>query len=416
MAAYCLDELHERLVRARIQLAMFQPFLASAAMRLPIKATEGVSWCSTVCTDGYHIFYNPAWVSKLNQQELFGVIAHEVLHVLFAHSERLQDRQPGRWNIACDLAVNLLLIEQGFELPKGGMVNDRYRSMSSEQIYEELPIDQELEESTFGVCSSPADEVFEADDLELYGGSSAGESSGVLVSTGADLVFPDHPSVKAHADDDAPDREALSALRDRLRADTASKLYGAVAAKFKQECAAADRSKVDWRGLLRSWLHDRVMTDWRSFPFSRKHLVRGLYLPSVGVDSPGHIVFAIDTSGSMTTKMLSDIVGELRAFRETFPCKLTVIQADAAIQSVTEYEAMDGTEVPKLLSIQGGGGTSFAPVFEWIAENSQDAQLPVLIYATDGYGSFWSGRPNWPIIWLLTERVVKVPHGYAMQL
>jgi len=416
MADYCLDELHERVVRARVQLAIFQPFLASAVMRLPIKPVEGVLWCQTMCTDGYHIFYNPRWVSRLNQLELFGVIAHEVLHVLFAHSERLQDRQPHRWNIACDFAVNLLLIEQGFELPKGGAVDRRFQAMASEKIYDELPPDDKIEHPASAIWGDSQGAVPSEEEDGRYVGCADEESSGVLVRIGPDLVSPNHPSVRAHADDDAPDQEAVAALREQLRVDTASKLFGSVAAKFKQECVAADRSKVDWRALLRSWLHDRVMTDWRNFPFSRKHLVRGLYFPSVGIESPGHIVFAIDTSGSMSERVISDILGELRAFRETYPCRLTVIQADLAVQSVTEYEAMDGTEVPKLLSIQGRGGTSFVPVFEWILNESKGAQAPVLIYATDGYGSFWNGRPHWPIIWLLTDRMISVPYGYAMTI
>ena len=42
--------------------------------------------------------------------------------------------------------------------------------------------------------------------------------------------------------------------------------------------------------------------------------MHGLYMPSLGIDSPGHIVFAIDTSGSMSSsEELADNLGELRA-------------------------------------------------------------------------------------------------------
>jgi predicted metal-dependent peptidase len=61
------------------------------------------------------------------------------------------------------------------------------------------------------------------------------------------------------------------------------------------------------------------------------------------------------------------------------------------------------------------GGTAFGPVFDWVAARRQ-AGLPVLIYATDGYGSFWQGSPDWPVIRLLSAGPVKVPHGVAVRM
>ena len=118
----------------------------------------------------------------------------------------------------------------------------------------------------------------------------------------------------------------------------------------------------------------------------------------------------------MAGETLADIIGELRSFRETFPCRLTMIQCDASIQEIREFESMDGTEIPELLSIKGRGGTAFGPVFDWVAANVQGANLPVLIYATDGYGSFWKGKPEWPVIWLLTDEDVAVPHGQTVRV
>jgi predicted metal-dependent peptidase len=87
------------------------------------------------------------------------------------------------------------------------------------------------------------------------------------------------------------------------------------------------------------------------WPYSKKHIHRGFFMPSVGIEAPGHIVFAVDTSGSMSTEDLSDIFTEIRIYRETYPCRLTVIQADADIQSITTYEEMDGEEIPKKVKI-----------------------------------------------------------------
>jgi hypothetical protein len=83
-------EFDERLLRARVQLVMHQPFLASAVMRMPIRMAREAIWCPPMCTDGYDVFYNPDWTATLDHQELCGVIAHEVLHVVFAHNDWLR--------------------------------------------------------------------------------------------------------------------------------------------------------------------------------------------------------------------------------------------------------------------------------------------------------------------------------------
>src|SRR4051812_4228982 len=121
MAISSPSEAGQRLLKARIRLALQQPFLASALMRLPFRECAGMGWCPTMATDGYHIFFNPAWTAALSDLELRGVLAHEVLHVLFAHSERMRSRNALIWNAACDFAINLLLLEQGFTIPSGGL-------------------------------------------------------------------------------------------------------------------------------------------------------------------------------------------------------------------------------------------------------------------------------------------------------
>ena len=127
---------HDRLLKARIGLAIRQPFLASALMRLPFYAINSVSWCPTMATDGYRIYFNPEWVSHLKDIEIRGVLAHELMHVIFSHSSRKASRDAEKWNKACDYAINLFLLEQGFRLPAGGLVNGSYVGLPAEKIYD----------------------------------------------------------------------------------------------------------------------------------------------------------------------------------------------------------------------------------------------------------------------------------------
>ena len=409
-------EVEERVTRARIRLALRQPFLASALMRLPVVSVPWQAWCPTMATDGYSIYYNVAWVERLDDAALRGVLAHELLHVIFSHAQRREARGARGWNQACDLAINLLLLEQGFRLPAGGLMDRAYAGLSAEQIYARLH-DGEGDAAVPGTGRRSA---LDGDD-NPDGDGVGDDGSGVLAEPGLDLKDPNDPWALALRPPDHPDAEQLRDVVAQLRNDALSRLQGRAAAWFRTECDAADGAQVDWQALLRTWLHDRLRSDWSLWPPSRKHLHRGLVLPSVGTPSPGRLVFAVDTSGSMSDAEIAQIYGEIRAFRETFPCRLEVLHADARVHSVVEYGEMDGREVPPRVQVVGRGGTDFRPVFEWLEEQgpAADASHSPLVFATDGYGTFPSTPPACPVIWLRTGRGLKeglFPFGVVVSL
>lgn len=396
MGNYLSDELRSRLTKARIALALDQPFLASAAMRLPFKECLGLTWCPTMATDGYHIFFNPEWVRNLPDREIEGVIAHEVLHVVFGHGDRLRTQDPYVWNIACDHAINVFLLTQGFSLPKGGAMDRAYAAMTAEEIYEHI-------------YSS------------VFGTNLAGTSTAQLPNIGGlgcDLISPEDIRIRAMQDEDALDLEQRRQLRMALGAEMREKLHGMGAGLFAAEFTRAKSKSIDWGTLLQRWLSERVRSDWRMFPFSKKHLSRGFFMPSIGLDVPAHIVVAIDTSGSMSKTDLAKIAGEVRNFRDTFPSRLTVLQCDATIQNEEIYDQDDPTPIPDKITVKGGGGTDFRPVFEWMS-TQDDTCYPILIYATDGYGTFPNISPEFPCVWVLTPHSAsdeRIPFGSIIRI
>jgi predicted metal-dependent peptidase len=402
------ESIEQRILKARIRLSLKQPFLAASVMRLPLKDASDMPWCETMSTDGYHIFFNAPWVSQLQDEEIQGVVAHEVLHVVFGHADRKGNRDHHKWNIACDLAINLLLVSEGQALPTSGLLDMRFRGMSADQIYAELP---EVERTDLDSFESRQSQIQNSGPARRVRSGRSLESE-----IGADLLDPEDIRVRPLQDDDAPDRQSRREMRRQLVNEMSSSLHGNSSALIRQEIEMARSSAINWRALLRSWLSERVKSDWSTYPFSKKHIWRGIYLPSVGVQAPGHIVFAIDTSGSMSQEDIADIAAEVRSLRDTFHSKLTVIQSDAKIQSIEEYEADDPTPIPKKTTAVGRGGTDFRPVFEFVKNNYSPTQL--VIYATDGFGSFPDRTPEVPCLWMLTPRSVpkeRLPFGYAIK-
>ena len=96
-----------------------------------------------MATDGVALFYKPSFLDGLSDRELVGVLAHEVMHPAMQHHTRRGQRKPHLWNIACDHAINPILIGAQLALPEGALNDPRFTGMNAERIYSILDRDQE---------------------------------------------------------------------------------------------------------------------------------------------------------------------------------------------------------------------------------------------------------------------------------
>ena len=138
----------------------------------------------------------------------------------------------------------------------------------------------------------------------------------------------------------------------------------------------------------------------------------------MGAPGPNHIIVAVDTSGSMSDQVLGEILGELDKLRSVTDCTITVIQCDAKIHKVDEFDAFNETKFDRYI-FQGRGGTAFEPVFDWIRDKSQRSmfQFDALIYITDGFGSFPPKPPPYPVMWIMTEHSrPDIPFGEVIRM
>jgi len=126
----------DKLIKARTQLVLDQPFFGSLALRLVLVEDEKAA---TAYTNGVVLGYNRAFRQKLSLEETKWLVAHEVMHLACLHHTRRADRDPSRWNEAADYAINGLLSEAGFKTPAGCLIDLRYDGKSAEAIYGLLP-------------------------------------------------------------------------------------------------------------------------------------------------------------------------------------------------------------------------------------------------------------------------------------
>ena len=380
--------IERRLQKARTTLLLDHPFFGSLLFRLKGRESRSIK---TMATDGISLFYNPDFVDTLNAATLCGVLAHEVLHPGLQHHVRRSGRDPKRWNEACDYAINPILLDAGLHLPEGVLVDDRFREMSAEQIYNQLQTEAEQEpggpddtkEARGDGATSPSPTPGES--VELSAPVTEGGIGQVL---DAPVAGEETPTAEEQA------REWSIAVSQAV---TLAKQAGKVPAGMERSLDGAAEAAVDWRELLRRAWSETTPADYSWMRPNRRHIWVGLYLPGVVREGVGEVAVAVDCSGSVNSRQLRLFEAEVRSILEgQRPQRVYVLYFDAVVHKVETFEA--GQRVS--LNPVGGGGTEFGPCFEWLEEHGVQPQT--LIFLTDLYGSFPESEPAYPVLWAST--------------
>ena len=378
-----------RIQKARTALLLDHPFFGSLLYRLKDRESRAVK---TMATDGISLLWNPEFVETLTAATLAGTLAHEVMHPALHHHLRRSGRDPKRWNIACDHAINPLLVDAGLKLPEGVLLESRFRGMSAEQIYNLLESDQDADPNGDNdPQSADSNGSNGSPDRNEAGDQSAPETDGGIGQVlDAPLESDDSPTVEEQA------REWEVAVKQAI---TVARQAGKVPTGLDRTMEGAAEAAVDWRELLRRLWSETTPSDYSWMRPNRRHLWRGLYIPGVVRDGVGEIVIAVDCSGSISGRQLRLFEAEARSLLEgQRPERVYVLYFDAVIQNVEIYEA----DQPISLNPVGGGGTEFGPCFEWVDERGIMPQT--MVFLTDLYGSFPPSAPSYPVLWASTGR------------
>lgn len=378
-----------RIQKARTALLLDHPFFGSLLYRLKDRESHAVK---TMATDGVSLLWNPEFVETLTAATLAGTLAHEVLHPALHHHLRRSGREPKRWNIACDYAINPLLVDAGLKLPEGVLLENRFRGMSAEQIYNLLESEEDSDPNGDNDQQS-------TDSIDSNGSLHGNEWSDPSVpetdgGIGQVLDAPRESDDSTSAQEQA--REWEIAVKQAM---TVAQQAGKVPAGLDRTVKGAAEATVDWRELLRRLWSATTAADYSWMRPNRRHLWRGLYLPGVVKEGVGEIVIAVDCSGSINGRQLRLFEAEARSILEgQRPERVYVLYFDAIVQKVEIYEAGQ----PISLNPVGGGGTEFGPCFEWVEERGIMPQT--MVFLTDLYGSFPPSAPSYPVLWASTGR------------
>lgn len=387
------DDDRVRISAARARLILDRPFLGALVLRLPMQATDA-PWCPTTATDARKIYFNPAYLDSLSLSQIEFALAHEALHCALAHFARRQHRDKRRWDVACDLAVNPLLIDDGLTPPPDVLYLPDYSGLSAEEIYpllEDHPEDEPHDHHLYD--SEPQDRDQPQRRPEDHSGQPADVSAQPQALD---------PTERAQLEQQWRERLAGAAQQ----AAQAGRLSGTLARLVDHLIAPA----LPWRNLLARYMSMRSRDD---FDYTRPGRREGdAILPALRSGTI-NVAVAVDTSGSISTPEMSEFVNEVDALKGQVKARISLVCCDSELSpdSPRVFEPWEPLQAPA--SLAGGGGTDFSPVFKWADE--MDMAPDLLIYFTDAKGRFPDTPPAFPVIWLVKGPEL-VPFGERIQL
>lgn len=416
-----------KLTESKAALLLNQPFFAS--LMLDMMTVELGTFphifggrTPTMATNGKTIWVDEGFIESLTINEAVFVLCHEIGHAMWSHMPRGKkyadmgfDGKPFihmLWNVAGDFIINDMLKKSEIgKMPKMGLWEKKYDyTMLVDDVYREL-----MQESQCPQCggSGKQEDEGEGGDDDGEGGGGQGDGDEPCPNCGGSGVGDGHGDtldthileIPEEMPSDAQWRRAVASAKD------AAKAMGQMPAHLERFVDSLLEAKVPWEDKLRKAFTKKVGRDTNNWnrPHRRRYITQGLIMPTYNGFGAGHIVFAVDTSGSMSEKELQQALGECdKILADCAPERVTLIGCDARVETV--YELQDGDRLAdNIPRIGGGGGTSFVPPFEWCVE--EGVKPDTLVYFTDTGGTFPEDIYPWPTIWCCSEDWIKPPFG-----
>ena len=394
----------EKIEKAKARLMLDHPYFGTVASSLKLEKNNELL---TFSSDGEMMRYNSEYIDKLNVSEVEFMMANGAMHAVLKHQHRASGRTNWLWQTATDYVVNGMLVKNGMQPPVYANYESKFDGMYAEEVFDLLRAEMNSDEEQAS-AEEQTEQIDEVDDVHAENLTVQKD-----LTSSEDAEEKEHDSSSDEKEERAstPDIESLSEEMKEHFEQIFQKLnrQGNLPQDLKFVVPEYFSHKVDWRELLYGYIASYAKSTYSFVPPNMKYLYRGIYLPSLSSDLL-RIIVAIDTSGSVDETLLADFLGEINSIMQSYPnYEIDVITADAKVQSHKVFlpgESLD-------YEVSGGGGTDFRPVFEYI--DRQINYPTLLLYFTDGQGTFPENEPSYDVMWVMPEEL-EVPFGEVMIL
>ena len=331
------------------------------------------------------------WDEQTDKQRL-QLLKHELLHIGFFHITDFKHQTNHELsNTAQDLEINQYL-DRDHMPGKGGVHIDMYPELNLEEkkgcnyYYDKL-----MQGAQKGNCPNLNAQLAAA---------AAGEGTCEMTIDGQQQTvdLPDHSSREELENADEATTRLLKKQTEHILtevADAVVKSRGTVPGEFTEiirRIQEVEPPKFDWKAYLRRFTGGSTKIFTKKI--RRKYNKRYEDNPGLKIKPKRHILVAIDTSGSVSSKELKEFLNEIYHIQKT-GTEITVAQCDTSIRSIAPYKHTADFQ------IHGRGGTSFDPVLDYYNENTH--KYTCLVYLTDGEAPA-PAKARGRMLWVLSSQ------------
>lgn len=432
-----IRRLQKKIRDSRERLMDTAPFFALLLMYLRFVAATDIR---TISTNGRCIFFSPDFLEKLYEWELDYILCHEILHIVEEDIWRPEDLAGYDYHFACDVRLNLLLKEGGFEEEHFPHLGSFFRKFPSLKMYPTCLSPEEIRQQLpFSLYLLPEQSRrrFLPDADEYWDRKGDDGREGTLILDVADedgfLRRPDGAAAVGESEecDDGGDGGETGAQRlkqawqGRARAIEKSlanarcgKDAGSAPAFLRRLIMQQSEPKVNWQKILNSYFREQIC-DYSFSPPDRRFTDTGFFLPDFNEKEyiSRDILFMVDTSGSVKDDDLAAVYAEIKGALSQFSGKLSGQLGffDAAVTPPVPFENVN--DLARIIPV-GGGGTDFCPIFEYVRLRYRGQMPACIVIFTDGDGPYpdESAAMGIPVLWLINNNRSTPPWGKTVRI
>ena len=433
------NRIRRKIQESRGRLLSTMPFFGLLLMYLKFVAVPGMK---KISTNGRCIYFSPDFLEKLYEKELDYILCHQILHIVCGHIWRERDLSGDDYHFACDIFVNLILENYGYDEDRFPHLGYIYRELSGAvdfhdksplEIRDWLPFSlKAFDEDTISRFikdneywwdfkdddGSTGEIIIDLPEITGRLNDAQGSDSGPSEMSG-DLGDGDgEAGDSGNADMQQWKDRAMSLANSLFSEDDEGDGAGQVPEFVQRMITKMKEPSLDWKRLLYNFLQERI-SDYSFSPPDRRFSETDFFLPDFNEKDfvTKEILFMVDTSGSVNDDTLAAVYSEIRGATEQFSGKLTAKLGffDTMVTEPIPFESVDD-----LLSIipYGGGGTDFRVVFEYIQYELYDKLPACIVVFTDGDGPYpiESQAMGIPVLWILNNNQFTPPWGTIIRI
>jgi len=379
----------------------------------------------TAYTDGVNKRYSKPFLETISSEsKLRGLVLHENLHVALKQIPRGKDmfKEDSKIaNMAADFVVNDIIanikgtVSGGNEsivtLPEGALYDPFFHNWNMREIYNYIRKENPQRQKQSGGSSDESNSPSESG-TQGSGGDNKIKANGKDYDMGGS-GFDEHDwesYIEGLSDEE---RKDLGDKIDRALRE-GGMLAGRMGGKMPRAIGELLEPKIDWREALRDFVASSMKGKdeftWRRM--NKRHMANDIYMPSMENETIGEVIVAIDTSGSIGNRELTEFATELASICDLVsPDVVRIIWWDADVHGEQVFKPDQYQNIASLLKPLGGGGTEVSCVSKYINEKKLSAEAVIVF--TDGYvenNIEWNITP--PTLWMITQnRSLDVPVG-----